>query len=122
VAIFENGIVQVNSSVGTISSLIWQPSNTSTTTYGAFGSVTVGAVLKDVTIVNTGSNVIYVGSGSASAAATTGLQIPAGAQLTIQGYNVTASAGTTGNIWAQTATVGQTSSTVTGLASVASVV
>lgn len=120
-ALFESGIVQVNTSVGTIASLIWNPENTSTTTFGAFGSVPSTAVLKDVTILNTGANAIYVGSGSASAAAGTGLQVPAGGQVTIQGYSVSNPTGSAGQIWAQTSVVGQTSSTVAGLASVASV-
>jgi hypothetical protein len=122
VALFETGVVQVNSSVGTIASLIWQPGNTSTTTYGALGSITVGAVLKDITIINTGANTIYVGSGSISAVSQTGLAVPAGGQVTIQGYNVTAANTSNGNIWAQTGVLGQTSTTTVGLASVASVV
>ncbi len=36
-ALFESGIVQVQSSVGTIRSLVWNPENTSTTTYGPLG-------------------------------------------------------------------------------------
>ncbi len=120
--LFESNIVQINSSVGTVSSLIWNPENTSTTTFGALGSVASTATLKDVTILNTGSSTIYVGSGSISAASTNGLAIPAGGQLTVQGYSVVSPTGTTGQIWAQTGVVGQTSSTTAGIATVASVV
>jgi len=122
VPLFESNIVQINSSVGTVSSLIWNPENTSTTTFGALGSVASTATLKDVTIMNTGANTIYVGSGSISAASTNGLSIPAGGQLTVQGYSVVSPTGTTGQIWGQTGVVGQTSSTTCGIASVASVV
>jgi hypothetical protein len=122
VALFENGIVQVQSSVGTLSVLLWQPSNTSATTFGAAGSVPSGAALKDVTIVNQGTATIYVSSGTTTAGATpAGLQVPVNSQLTIQGYNVTAGTATTGNIYGICAT-GLSSSSLTGLASVASVV
>ena len=121
-AIFESNILQVNTSVGTIASLIWNPENTSATTFGALGSVSSTAVLKDVTIVNQGTVAVYIGAGSASVAAATGLQIPVGGQVTIQGYSVTSPTGTTGQIWGQTATSGLVGQTAAGLATVASVV
>jgi hypothetical protein len=122
VALFESGIVQVNSAVGTLSSLVWQPSNQSTTTFGAAGSITAGSALKDVTIINQGTATVYLSSGTTTAAATpSGLILGAGQQLTIQGYNITAGTATTGNIWGICAT-SLSSATVTGLASVASVV
>ena len=121
--LFETGIVQVSSTVGTIASIIWSPSNTSTTTYGPLGSITVGDVLKDVTILNQGPGTIYAGAGSIAASATpTGLQIAPGGQCTLQGYNLVAANSTAGNIWAVCATGGTTSSATVGLASVASVV
>lgn len=121
-AIFEGNIVQAQSSVGTLSVLVWEPSNQSTTTFGGAGSISTGAALKDVTIVNTGSDVVYLSSGTTTAGASpAGLQLPADAQITIQGYNVTAGTATTGNIYGICAT-GDSSSTVAGLASVASVV
>lgn len=123
--LFETGIVQVNASVGSISSLIWQPSCTSTTTFGGLGSITTGDTLKDVTIINTGAGTIYVGGGSGLAAAVPlGMQIPPGGQATVQGYAVTSGTSTLGNIWAQAATgaTPATSSSVVGLASVPSVV
>jgi len=121
VALFESAIQQVNTSVGTVASLIWNPENTSATTFGPLGSVASTAVLKDVTIINTGTVAVLVGSGSASAAATTGLSIPAGGQVTVQGYSVTSPSSTTGQIWGQTTVVNTTGSTLAGLASVASV-
>ena len=120
-AIFENGIVQVNSSIGTASSLIWNPENSSTTTFGPLGSVSAAAVLKDVTILNTGTVTVFAGSGSLTAGgASTPLAIPVGGQLTIQGYSVTNPSGVVGQIWGNTTT--GTGSTTAGLASVASVV
>lgn len=118
--IFETAIQQVTGSVGTISSTIWNTGNQSTTTYGALGSVPVGSVLKDVVIQNTGANTMYVGFGSISATSTTGCQVVAGGELVLYGYSVaaTTNGGTTGNIWAQTGVVGQTTSCVVGLASI----
>ena len=119
--LFETGIVQV-STVGTLSALIWQPSNTSTTTFGPLGSITVGDVLKDVTIVNTGSGTVYAAGGTTTASSSPiGLPIPPAGQLTIQGYSQTAGTATFGNIYALCAT-GASSSVTVGLASVASVV
>ena len=120
-AIFEAGIQQVNSSIGTTSALVWNPENTSTTTFGPLGSVSTTAVLKDVTILNTGTVTVYVGSGSLAAGGSqTPMAIPVGGQLTIQGYSVTNPSGTTGQIWGNV--VSGTGSTLAGLASVASVV
>ena len=120
--LFETGIVQV-STVGTLSALIWNPSNGSTTTFGSLGSITTGDVLHDVTIINTGSGTVYAAAGTTTAGATPiGIQIPPGGQLTIQGYNVTAAASVQGGpIYALCAT-GASSSVKVGLSSVASVV
>jgi hypothetical protein len=123
VAFFESGIVQVNAAVGTISSLIWNPSNTSTTTFGALGSVSASAVLKDVTVINQGTTSVYIASGSiASSTPTLGVLLPVGGQLTIQGYSGTV--GTAGSLWAQAGsiTAGLTGAVAVGMASVASVV
>ena len=120
-AIFEAGIQQVNSNIGTSYSLIWNPENTSTTTFGALGSISSTATLKDVTIQNTGTVTVFVGSGTQTAGGSAGsLALGVGQQVTIQGYNVTNPSGTTGQIWGNT-TAG-TGATLAGLASVASVV
>ena len=119
--IFETSIQQVNSNIGTSYSLIWNPENTSTTTFGALGSVSSTATLKDVTIMNTGTVTVFVGSGTQTAGGSAGsLALGVGQQLTIQGYNVTNPSGTTGQIWGNTTT--GTGATTAGLASVASVV
>jgi hypothetical protein len=119
VPIFATGIQQVTSSVGTISSVVFDTDNQSTTTYGPLGSITAGDVLKDIVIMNTGSNTMYVGSGSISATSQNGLSIPAGGELVLYGYNVTSTVSTTtGDIWAQTGVVGQTTSCIVGLASI----
>ncbi len=114
-AIFEAGIQQVNSSVGTVASLIWSPDNTSATTFGPLGSVPSTAVLDGLIIQNTGSVSVYVGMGSLSSASTSGLEITSGSQLYLPGYS--ASGGSTaGQIWGQTGAVGDVGSTVVGLA------
>jgi hypothetical protein len=78
-------------------------------------------VFHDVTVVNQGTVTIYVGSGSiASSTPTLGLAVPAGGQLTIQGYSGTV--GTAGTIWAQAGAASQTGQTAAGMPSVASVV
>jgi len=114
-----SSLQQVTSSVGTIASVIFDSDNTSTTTYGPLGSITAGDVLKDLVIQNTGSNTMYVGFGSASAAAGTGMEVKAGGELVYYGYNVTSTGSSaTGDVWAQTGVVGQTTSCVVGLASI----
>ena len=119
-AIFESAIVQI-STPGTTSSLIWNPANTSSTTFGALGSVPSSAVLKDLILINTGTVNIYYGMGIASAAGTIGVLLPVGGQHTLQGY-----VGTGGNatqqIWGNTGTVGSTGAVTVGLASVVSAV
>ena len=120
--LFETGVVQTQASVGTLSVLLWQPSNQSTSTYGPLGSITTGDVLKDLTILNTGSGTVYAAGGTTAAgAAPIGIPIAPGGQMTLQGYVQTAGTATFGNIWGICAT-GGASSTTAGLASVASVV
>jgi hypothetical protein len=118
--IFETAIVQVQSSVGTQPAIVWDPGNTSATTYGPLGSVPSASVLKDVTIINTGTVNIYAGMGTVAYASKTGALIPVGGQLTFQGYSVTGQTGV-GTIWANAGTVGYSSSTIAGMASVAAV-
>ena len=121
--IFETAIQQATSSVGTLSSKIWDPSNTSATTYGPLGSVPSGAVLNSLLIINTGTTNMYVGMGSAAVATTLGLLVTAnGGECYLPAY---ASSGTTGSpnaVWANTGTVGLTTSALVGMASVPSVV
>lgn len=118
-AIFEAGLVQTTSP-GTISTMAWNPSGTSTTTYGALGSIPSTSVFHDVTLINQGTCNVYVGMGSASVATTLGILVPVGGQLTLQGYSGTV--GTAGTLWANTGTVGLTGLVSCGMPSVASVV
>jgi hypothetical protein len=119
--IFAAGIQQVQSSIGTTSALVWNPENTSATTFGPLGSVPATAVLKDVTILNTGTVTVYIGSGSLTAGGSqTPLAIPVGGQVTVQGYSVSSPSGATGQIWGNTSS--GTGSTLAGLVSVASVI
>lgn len=118
--LFESAIVQV-SSPGTVSALIWNPANTSSTTFGSLGSVPSGAVLKDLILVNQGTVNIYYGMGIASNAGTLGSLLPVGGQHTLQGYQGVGGAATQ-QIWGNTGTVGSVGQVAVGLASVISAV
>ena len=76
-AIFANGpgIVQTTA-VATSATLIFDTDAT---------NIPSGATLPDLTIVNVGANTCYVGQSSVSTS--TGIKLPAGAQLTIRGYS-----------------------------------
>lgn len=118
---FESAIQQVQSSVGTSSVLLWNPENTSSTTFGPLGSVSATAVLKDVMIYNTGTVTVFAGSGSLAAGnVSTALAIPVGGRIVIGGYTVTNPSGVVGQIWGNTTT--GTGSTLAGMPSVTSVV
>jgi hypothetical protein len=96
-AIFESNLIQ--QSTITTAALVWDPSNVSTSAFGPNGAVTVltpAQTLRDVTIVNTGSNTVWLGGSTVTAA--TGLALPAGAQITYNGYVATAGS-TTGRIY-----------------------
>ena len=101
--------------VGTVLSILW--SGTAPT----LGSVSPAVTCRDVTIVNTGTVPIYVGGTGLAVNGTTGLALPAGAQLTIQGF--TATSNTSGNdIYGYCYGVGLASSVISGLATNAWVV
>ena len=119
-ALFESGIVQ-QTAPGTISAMVWNPSASSTTTYGALGSVPSTAVFHDLQVVNSGTANLYLNSGSVSAAqGTCGVLLIPGQTLIIQGYSGTV--GTAGTIWANTGTIGYASTAIAGMPSVLSVV
>jgi hypothetical protein len=121
VPIFEGAIQQTNSNIGTSYSLIWNPENTSSTTFGALGSVSSTAVLKDVIIQNIGTVTVFAGNGTQTAGGSAGsLAIPVGGYVLISGYSVTNPSGVVGQLWGNTTT--GTGSTLAGLASVVSVV
>lgn len=116
-AIFGDAIVQVSTNVGTIASLVFDPNNTSATTFGSLGSVPSGAVIKDVMLVNSGTANVYLNWSSQSAAAANGILLPVGGAVPLLGY--TATGGTTTNrIWGQTGTVGLTGAVTVGLLTV----
>src|SRR5882762_6891161 len=75
-----------------------------------------GAALTNLTIVNTGSNDVYVGSFT-GVTAITGLLVSAGSQVTFNGYSHI-KGDTTGDIYAICAS-GKTTTTAIGLATVA---
>lgn len=77
---------------------------------------TTGATLKDVTLINTGTVTVFVGSSAVTAA--TGLPLPPGVQLTYEGYSHV-KGDTTGDIY--TITSSGTGAVQAGLATVNSV-
>lgn len=88
-AIFESNLVQETTI--TTAALVWDPSYTNGTAFGPRGTIELlspAQTLKDVTIVNTGSNTVWLGGSTVTAA--TGLALPAGAQITYNGYVATA--------------------------------
>lgn len=104
-AIFANSAAtQTTASVTTTATQIY---NTAAT------GIPTGVTLKDLTIINTGTVTIYLGQSTVTAA--TGLPLPAGAQITYNGYSH-AQGDTAGNVYAITAS--GTSSTIAGLATV----
>ena len=98
-AIFESNIVQI--STITTAALVWDPSSNNTTTFGPRGNVPVltpPQTLRDVTVINQGPGVLFLGGSTVTTA--TGLPVPVGAQVTIRGYVGTAgSTAATGRIY-----------------------
>ena len=93
VAIFANGTAAVQSSAVTnSSSLIYDTDAT---------NIPTGDTLADITLINTGSVTIFVGSFT-GVTAITGLRVPAGAQVTINGFGAKQSS-TNGDLYAITA-------------------
>ena len=115
-AIFETGVVQVNNAITNTVGTIWNPSNTSTTTYGALGSVTTGAVISGLIIKNTGTATMFIGTGTAISG--TGLPVNPGSEILYTGY--VATGGQAPGTLLGITTSGTTSSMV-GLPSVTSV-
>ena len=118
--IFETAIQQVTGSVGTIASDHLEHRDTSPPPPTArWARSPPGNVLKDVVIQNTGANTMYVGFGSISATSTTGMEVKRRRRGGLLRLHVTSTANNaTGDIWAQTGVVGQTTSCVVGLASI----
>lgn len=92
--------------------------NSATLIFDADASgIPTGALIGDVTVINTGSTTIFVGSSAVSA--TTGLRCPAGAQITITGFGAKQSS-TNFDIYAITSS--GTSTTLAGPVTVEAVV
>lgn len=115
-AIFETAIIQNSSSVGTIASLVFNPANTSATTFGPLGSVPSTALFKDVMFSNVGTANVYLNYSSQSAAAANGVLCPVGGGVIILGLN--AGTATANQVWGQTGTAGLTGAVSVGLLSV----
>jgi len=87
VAIFGTGIALQTNTVTSSAHLVWTANST------ALAALSPAITVHDVTIINTGSVTVYLGTSSVTAA--TGLALPSGAQLTYNGY--VATTGTTTN-------------------------
>ena len=116
-AIFETGIVQQSTVLGTAIGTVFNINNTSTTTFGPLGSVGSGQVIKDLTVVNEGPGTIWVSNGTVPATQA-GIAMNPGMQVTLGGYNVTAAAGGVGNLYATCLVTTGTATVITGMASV----
>jgi hypothetical protein len=108
-AIFEGNLVQTTT-ITTVA-LIWDPSNVSATAFGSLGKVNVltpAQTLQNVTIVNQGPGILYVGGGSniANSSTTQGLPVAVGGQVTLRGYTATAGQ-TAGRIYGVSASTSQ---------------
>ena len=114
--IFATGVQQVTSSIGTGATLIWDSDNTSTTTFGALGSVTTNAVLKDLIINNTGTATMYVGQSTVTSS--TGLQVNPGGSIVLYGYVATAGVTSAANSDVYAITAAGTAAAEVGLASI----
>jgi hypothetical protein len=113
-AIFDVGspAYQATALIGGTAVLIWSGTVT------ALAGISPAVTLKDLTIINTGANVCWVGGSSVTSAA---LPLLAGQQVTIQGWTGTSNTTTT-DVYAICASGAATTSTVAGLATLASVV
>ena len=119
-AFFESGIVQTTSP-GTIAAMVWNPGNTSASSYGPLGSVPAASVFHDLQLVNQGTANVLLNMGSVSVTqGTSGILLAAGQTLVLQGYSGTV--GTAGTVWANTGTVGLTAAIAAGMPSVVSVI
>jgi hypothetical protein len=114
VAIFDVGspAYQTTALIGGTAVLIWSG------TFTALAGISPAVTLRDVSIINTGANVLYIGGSSVTTAA---LYLPPGAQVTVQGWAGTSNT-TTRDIYAIATSGAAASSTAAGLATLASVV
>ena len=115
VAIFDVGspAYQATASVGTTATLVWSG------TAASLAAISPAVTLRDITVINTGANPIFVGGTSVTYA--TGMYVAPGAQLTVQGWSVTSNT-VLHDVYAIVYGLGLTSSCAAGLATLASVV
>lgn len=115
VALFDVGspAYQTTALVGGTAVLVWSG------TFTALAGISPAVTLRDVSVINTGANVLWVGASAVTTV--TGMYLPPGAQMTIQGWAGTSNT-TTRDIYAIATSGAATSSTAAGLASLASVV
>ena len=100
--IFATGVQQVTSGVSTSAVLVWDTDATSTTTFGPLGSQTVGNVLKDLIINNTGTATCFIGT--TSGITDIGAPVAPGGSMILYGYVATVTASSaTGDLYAITA-------------------
>jgi hypothetical protein len=99
-------------SIAQTASLVWSG------TYSSLATIPTSVVLRDITIINQGTASVAVGGSTVTA--NTGILIPAGGQLTIQGWTATPQR-TTWDIYGICA-AGTAVTTAAGLATLASVV
>lgn len=113
-AIFDAGspAYQTTASIGGTAVLVWSG------TFTALAGISPAVTVRDITVVNTGANNLWVGGSSVS---TVGMFLPPGGQLTVQGWSATSNT-TTRDVYAVAASGAATSSTAAGLATLASVV
>jgi len=74
-AIFANGVATQTASVLSTATLIFDSDA---------AGIPAGVTIGDVTVINTGKNTMFIGQSSVTAS--TGLRVPSGAQVTINGF------------------------------------
>ncbi len=93
-ALFATGVAYQTAAVsGTAPITVWGPSS------AALTALSPAVTLKDVTLVNAGTNTCFLGQSAVTLGPANGLPLQAGAQITIQGSTFT-SGSTTGTIYA----------------------
>lgn len=114
-ALFATGVASQSTtlpSAGTTPTVVWNPNST------ALAALSPAVTLKDVTLLNAGSNICWLGQSTVTT--TTGVQLSPGQQITIQGSSYT-SGSATGSIYAICG-VGTATTILADLATLASVV
>lgn len=114
-ALFATGVASQSTTLpsgGTTATIVWDPNST------ALAALSPAVTLKDVTLLNAGANLCWLGQSSVTT--TTGVPLSPGQQVTIQGSTYT-SGSTTGRIYAICG-AGTATTVLADLATLASVV